>query len=112
MRPIARVLSLVLLVALAAGCGSRSAPDVAPVTGVTEVSTKNLHFTPQAIAVPVGTTVTWKFDDGAVPHNVKGDGFASRTQQKGTFRHRFERAGTFEYRCDLHADMTGRVVVG
>jgi plastocyanin len=79
---------------------------------VSTVSLKNLKFNPPAIQVPPGTTVTWTFDDGAIPHNVKGDGFASKTMSKGTFTHRFDKAGTFDYRCDLHADMTGRVVVG
>jgi plastocyanin len=116
MRIATRVLPLVLVVVLAAGCsgdGSQDkAPDVAPVKGVTEVSMKNLKFNPPAIQVPVGTTVTWKFDDGSIPHNVKGDGYSSKTTATGTFTHRFDKAGTFEYRCDLHADMKGRVVVG
>ena len=58
-----------------------------------------------------GTEITWRFDDGSVPHNVKGDGFASKTQARGAFSHRFERAGEYRYHCDLHAGMDGRVVV-
>jgi len=61
--------------------------------------------------VAPGTEVTWRFDDGSVPHNVKGDGFASKTQARGNFSHRFERAGEYRYHCDLHAGMDGRVVV-
>jgi plastocyanin len=78
---------------------------------VTEVSMKNLQFRPKHIKVPVGTTVTWKFDDGSVPHNVIGDGFKSPTTDKGSFEHTFATAGTFEYKCDLHTNMTGTVVV-
>ena len=105
-----------LLALLAAGCAggvaAERAPDAAPVTGVTEVSMKRLRFTPQVIAVPAGTTVTWKFDDGNVPHNVKGDGFASPTRRSGTFTHAFKAPGSYDYRCDLHTGMTGRVIVG
>jgi len=87
------------------------AAQAKPVVGAQRVVAKNMVFTPLAVEVPAGTTVTWSFEDGSVPHNVKGDGFESKTLSKGTFRHRFDRPGTFDYRCTLHAGMTGRVVV-
>jgi plastocyanin len=99
------------LAACSSGSGSGGGQNAAPVTGVTEVSMHNLKFDPPAIQVPVGTTVTWRFTDGSVPHNVKGDGLSSPTQSRGTFTHKFDRAGTFQYRCTLHAAMTGEVVV-
>jgi plastocyanin len=55
--------------------------------------------------------VTWKFDDGTVPHNVVGPGFKSKTTDKGTFEHTFHSAGTVDYRCELHTNMTGTVIV-
>jgi plastocyanin len=97
-----------------AGCqagSASSAADTAPVKGVTSVDAKHLKFQPPAIEVPAGTEVTWRFVDGAVPHNVKGDGFASKNQTRGTFSHRFDRPGEYRYHCDLHAGMDGRVVV-
>jgi plastocyanin len=97
-----------------AACQSSSAAspaDSPPVRGVTTVDAKDLKFLPPAIEVPLGTEVTWRFVDGSVPHNVKGDGFASETRSRGTFSHRFERAGDYRYTCDLHAGMDGRVVV-
>jgi plastocyanin len=106
-------LLLVLAFTLAA-CQSgpaASQADARPVRGVTTVEAKKLKFLPPAIEVAPGTEVTWRFADGAVPHNVKGDGFASKTQSKGTFSHRFTQAGEFRYRCTLHAGMEGRVVV-
>jgi plastocyanin len=108
------VLAAAVALALAAcssGSGSGGGASATPVSGVTEVSMHNLKFQPPAIEVPVGTTVTWRFTDGSVPHNVKGEGFSSPTQARGTFTHRFDRAGTFAYRCTLHAGMTGQVVV-
>jgi plastocyanin len=114
-RPRRRIapLLLVLTFTLAAGqAGAAADPaDTPPVRGVTTVDAKDLKFLPPAIEVPPGTEVTWRFVDGSVPHNVKGDGFASETQSRGTFSHRFERAGDYRYRCDLHAGMEGRVVV-
>ena len=106
-------LPLVLAFTLAA-CqfGSAASPaDSQPVKGVTTVEAKDLKFLPPAIEVAPGTEVTWRFDDGSVPHDVKGDGFASEIQSRGTFSHRFAQAGEFRYKCTLHAGMQGRVVV-
>ena len=105
------VLTITSSVAACQPGSARSAADAAPVTGVTEVVAKDLRFQPPAIQVPPGTEVTWRFDDGSVPHNVKGDGFASENQTKGSFAHRFERPGEYRYTCTLHAGMDGRVVV-
>jgi plastocyanin len=111
-RPIAPLLLVLTFTLTACQAGSAASPaDTPPVRGVTTVDAKDLKFLPPAIEVPPGTEVTWRFVDGSVPHNVKGDGFASKTQSRGTFSHRFERAGDYRYTCDLHAGMDGRVVV-
>ena len=105
---------LLVLTFTSAACqsGSAASPaDIPPVRGVTTVDAKDLKFLPPAIEVPPGTEVTWRFVDGSVPHNVKGEGFASGTQSKGTFSHRFGQAGEYRYTCTLHAGMAGRVVV-
>ena len=106
-------LLLVLSFTLAAcQTGSAASPaDSQPVKGVTTVEAKDLKFLPPAIEVAPGTEVTWRFDDGSVPHDVKGDGFASEIQSRGSFSHRFTQAGEFRYKCTLHAGMEGRVVV-
>jgi plastocyanin len=111
-RPLVPLLLVLTFTIAACQAGSAASPaDSPPVRGVTTVDAKDLKFLPPAIEVPPGTEVTWRFVDGSVPHNVKGDGFASETQSRGTFSHRFERAGEFRYTCDLHAGMDGRVVV-
>jgi plastocyanin len=98
-----------------AGCGGDEGgggADAAPVTGVDQVTAKDNHFTPAAIQVPAGTTVTWAFEDGLVPHDVVADGISSgEPRRKGTFAHTFDRPGTYPYRCTVHDGMTGRVVV-
>jgi plastocyanin len=106
-----------LVAALLAGCadGVDRPGDAAtgpPADGVTEVVAKDNRFTPAAIQVPAGTEVTWAFDDGLVPHNVVGEGWGIRDPQRsGTFRHAFERPGSYAYACTLHQGMTGRVAV-
>jgi len=82
----------------------------APVAGVTDVALRDNEFAPAAIEVPIGTTVTWTWDD-AEEHNVVGDGFASPVQTDGQFAHAFDRPGTYAYRCTLHFLMRGEVVV-
>jgi plastocyanin len=110
--PVGLLVLVLTITSTACRAGSTgSAADAAPVTGVTGVVAKDLRFQPAAIQVPAGTEVAWRFDDGSVPHNVKGDGFASQNQTKGSFAHRFERPGEYRYTCTLHAGMDGRVVV-
>ena len=109
---------LALAAALAlAGCGGdegggQGGAGAAPLTGVTQVAAKDNRFTPPAIQVAAGTTVTWAFKDGFVPHDVAGDGWTSgEPRRSGTFTHTFDRPGTYPYRCTVHDGMTGRVVV-
>jgi plastocyanin len=118
MRPPRLVLpALLLAAALLAGCADNGDPGAAagsepPAAGVSEVVAKDNRFSPAAIQVPAGTEVTWSFQDGQVPHNVRGDGWGSgEPQRSGTFRHTFDQPGTYDYTCTLHPRMTGRVLV-
>jgi plastocyanin len=114
-RQLAPVLLLgAVLLAGCAGGGDRpgDAATDPPVDGVTQVIAKDNRFSPAAIQVAAGTEVTWAFQDGLVPHNVVGDGWGSKEPQRsGTFRHTFDRPGSYAYRCTLHEGMTGRVAV-
>jgi plastocyanin len=107
--PLLLVLTFTLSACQAGSAASRA--DAPPVRGVTTVDAKDLEFRPPAIEVEPGTEVTWRFVDGSIPHDVKGDGFASEVQSRGTFSHRFERPGEYRYTCTLHGGMDGRVVV-
>ena len=110
-RPLALILVLTFTLAACQNGSAGSPADATPERGITTVDAKKLKFLPPAIQVTPGTVVTWRFVDGAVPHNVKGPGFASPTQSRGTWSHRFTNAGEYRYHCDLHAGMEGRVVV-
>jgi plastocyanin len=103
---------VVAVAGIAAGCGAEPAPN--PSGGAVrtaEVTAKGNRFNPATIEVANGTTVTWRFDDGAVPHDVVGAGFASEKLTTGTFTHRFAEPGTYAYRCTLHPGMVGTVMV-
>jgi plastocyanin len=100
---------IVVLAALAlAGCGGGSSPAKAP-----SVEAADFRFAPAETRVKAGQTVEWR-NTGATDHTVKGPGFFSRAMSPGaTFRHRFDRPGTYPYLCTLHPQaMRGRVVVG
>lgn len=77
---------------------------------VSQVTVDDNRFGPRAIEVTPGTEVTWTFRDDT-EHDVRAATFGSERMKKGTFTHTFADAGTYDYRCSLHSNMTGRVVV-
>jgi plastocyanin len=111
MRTALRLLLPALAVVVLAACSGGDGAAAATPVKASEVVAKDTRFNPAAVEVPAGTTVTWKFQDGSVPHDVKGDGFESKTQSSGSYQHRFDAPGTYAYRCTLHSGMKGRVVV-
>ena len=75
------------------------------------VELKPTTFEPDEVTIKVGETVAWKWG-GGVQHDVEGDGFKSKLQSKGEFRHTFDEAGTFDFKCNVHpTTMTGKVTV-
>jgi len=81
----------------------------------TSVDMKNLAFTPSAIKVASGATVTWTNQDGT-DHNVIFDGGAatsSGTVSAGAAKAVVmpTAAGTYAYHCGFHPTMTGTVQV-
>lgn len=102
----------VLALALAAcGTGDASTSEVAADTDGPTVVIEDLAFEPETLTVETGDTVTWVWNDGAVEHDVSEDDFKSEVMSEGTFRHRFDEAGTYDYVCTLHPNMTGTIEV-
>jgi plastocyanin len=135
-RPFFRLLALLAVLVLVTACGSGSSGGGAAasasatasatasasasmssgsgtaVAGST-VEINNFMFTPKTLTVPVGTTVTWKFDD-STQHTVTADdnSFTSQVLGSGqTYTHTFNSAGTVNYHCSIHTFMTGTIVV-
>ena len=86
------------------------AASAVPASGAGSVRVGDNFFSPKAERVARGETVTWRWV-GDRRHNVVGNGFRSSTRETGTYRRRFARRGTFNYRCTLHDGMTGTVRV-
>jgi hypothetical protein len=70
-------------------------------------------FGNQRVSIPRGTTFTWRFV-GAEQHDVtlaSGPvGFASPSLQRGSYRHRFTRPGTYRLFCSLHPTLMTQIV--
>ena len=78
-----------------------------------QVTIKGFKFTPGEVRVKIGTTVTWKNEDG-VAHTVEAnDGsFTSDNLEQGdTVSLTFDKPGRFEYFCGPHPSMKGAVIV-
>jgi plastocyanin len=88
--------------------------------GGAEVGMMNIQFEPGDVTIKAGETVTWTNDEG-VAHDVDktsgpGPQFSSGPEggmmEGDTFEHTFDRPGTYEYVCRVHAPgMAGTIKV-
>jgi plastocyanin len=98
-----------VVVLLLAGCATTRVADLPPNTVVIE----GFAYVPPEITVALGTEVTWK-NNQIIPHTVtaRDRTFDSGSLGSGgTFKRKFDRAGTAEYSCAFHPNMVGKVVV-
>jgi plastocyanin len=126
--------TVLIVVGVISGCGNSNGSSAAPATatpapataspppaaggsapaaGGSTVEIKNFAFTPATLAVPVGASVTWNFDD-STDHTVTADNnsFASDAMGQGqTYKHSFDTAGTLTYHCSIHPFMKGSIDV-
>jgi len=77
-------------------------------------SNRNLTQNTAIDTIAVGGTVTWTWT-GSNLHNVQSILTPSFTgnlvQSSGTFARLFSEAGSYQYDCQVHPGMTGRIVV-
>lgn len=88
----------------------KAAPAVSP-PGDIEID--NFTFAPQQLTVRAGTTVIWRNRDD-IPHAIASSTrlFKSKAlDTDDTYAFTFPTAGTYEYFCSLHPQMTGTIVV-
>jgi manganese oxidase len=94
-----------------AAADAQSGASPAPAASPSIVVIKDFAFSPSALTVPAGTTVTWQNKD-SVAHTVTGKGFDSGNLDGGkSYTYTFAKAGTYDYVCSYHPSMTASVVV-
>jgi len=98
----------------AASATGAPAQQPAPAGDVT-VAVDDMAFSPAAVTVRVGDTVTWEFSD-SVPHSVQGIGdkamgINSPILTTGEWSFTFTQPGEYRYLCSLHPQMRGSVTV-
>ena len=100
------------LIALVLAAGIAAAIATPALGAGATVKVGDDFFRAKTVRITKGSTVTWRWV-GSDSHNVVFHGFRSKLQNKGTYRHRFTKAGTYRYVCRLHEDlgMKGTVVV-
>ena len=100
----------VISIGVLSGCTQQQSQP--PVTTNT-ISIKNFTFNPSTLTVKVGANVTWTNEDSA-SHQVKEDNglFLSSVLGNGqSFTYTFTAIGTYNYTCNIHSTMHGKVIV-
>ena len=108
-------LALVGLGALAGAPASAGSPPAVSASSSVTVKIEAFQFSPSPLKVPAGTTVTFVNTD-PTPHTVtpddgksfQGTGRLVSGESKTVI---FEKPGTFNYYCEIHTTMRGKVVV-
>ena len=76
-----------------------------------QVSVVDFSYMPGTVRINAGQSVFWR-NDGTEQHDVTGADWHSGPLDPGyTYRLTFGLAGTYAYRCSIHLDMTGSVIV-
>ena len=78
------------------------------------VTIDNFSFTPAAVTVKAGTTVTWTNKDD-IPHGIGATNNAfpksKALDTDDSYSFTFTTPGTYQYFCYLHPKMVGSIVV-
>lgn len=93
--------------------GNSTPTPITPPSGVTTLNIYNMAF-PASTTIKKGTTVTW-YNQDSFAHTVTSDdgiSFSSGNLASGaTFSFTPSKAGTFDYHCNIHSNMKGKLIV-
>ena len=108
---------LAVLATLAAAPAASAQGPV--IQAVDDLSGANNRWDPPAVAVPVGGTVTWRYDGTQLTHNVKSTSANWNVDTQGSttdaqpVSYTFAAEGTYTFLCKYHGtSMSGTVTVG
>jgi plastocyanin len=90
-----------------------SAPAAGETPDSNRIVVKDFMFTPNALTIKAGSSVTWaNLDDE--PHTVVSDAGLFRSGAMDTnesFSFKFDKPGTYHFTCSIHPRMVGTIVV-
>ena len=97
------------LAACGGGGGEKDSPAAS--SRVVSVDMVDLEFEPRKVTLDRGQTVKF-VNRGKATHNAKGRDFFSRVVEPGgSYSHRFDTSGSFDYVCTFHPGMEGTITV-
>lgn len=102
-----------VLIAAAVSISLRAGKAAAADPSQAKIDIDNFTFAPQQLVVKAGTTVIWRNRDD-IPHAVASSTRAFKSKAldtDDTYAFTLPTAGTYEYFCSLHPQMTGTIVV-
>ena len=77
--------------------------------------TDDMEFDPEEITIYVGDTITWTNNDGMSHTATSTSGPTSfdsgNIASGGNWSFTFTQDGTYNYKCDYHSSMTGKIIV-
>jgi plastocyanin len=95
--------------------GSAASSDPTRLPGDTTVTASDFEFATKAITAKAGDVSIYFANEDPFAHNVKIDGYGTSDIAQGrmSIRHTFKnvKAGTYEFICAIHPDMTGTLTV-
>ena len=84
-------------------------------TATNSVTIQNYAFSPSAITVKKGTSVTWTNQDSVTHTVTETDGktgpSSGNLEPGKTYSFTYNTTGSFAYHCSIHTDMIGTVTV-
>jgi len=100
---------IVMSVGILSGCTQQKSSS----GNTNTITIQNFAFNPPTLTIKVGENVTWTNEDSA-SHQVKEDNglFLSSVLGNGqSFTYTFTTVGTYNYTCNIHSSMHGKVIV-
>jgi uncharacterized lipoprotein NlpE involved in copper resistance len=114
------LISIVAIILLIVGCNNSSnptgynmSPTTPPPPTPNTISIKSFAFSPAVDTISLGTTITWKNNDGVAHTSTSNNGSwdTGSIPAGGSKTTVFNAVGSFPYHCTIHPSMTGIIVV-
>lgn len=105
-------MAFVLLAAGACGGGDEEpSPSIGGQAPAVSITGEGTTWNPDEVTVEAGDVVEWKVE-GSIVHDLKGDDdVVHKAASKYSYRHTYDKPGTYSYVCTIHPGMTGTVTV-